>query len=163
MKNNLRTVSLCAGNKLAISHGWCVFPSKDTIHIDLLNPLPRKTADVSINKTTPSILHSASIIEKSHTVTTTFKHEDDQYPTTKTTITQVLQIKPQPDNNIYYRVFLGERKDISFSSAFDVLIDGWIEDPYRSEKYIRVAYVRLHYDAPLILDSKNTICISPFH
>jgi hypothetical protein len=163
MKSNLRTVSFDNDNKLNIFNGWTVSTSSDAVFVHLLGSMPRENADVSIREKNPDILHSASVLTFTEEIIKEeyFPFEDSMYDSQSILVT-FHKIEPKADNNFYYRFLLGERKDISFSSTFDVLIDNWIEDPYYSERYSRMVYACLPYEAPLILDTRSTICVSPF-
>jgi len=163
VKNNLKNVYLSPKDELVYFNGWPVFASNDYIYIEHLNPLSRKHANCTFKKNHMPILHSASIHRDELTYSPPAL-EDDLYNTPRPPVTaQLLKITPQPDDKIYYRFYLGNREDISFSSAFDIILDKWVEDPYLSENYSRLVYASLSEDVPIILDSRNVICISPFH
>ncbi len=162
MKDNLRTVFLDKDNHFVIFNGWTVSVSAGSVHAQLLGSIPIEKADVSIHKENPCILHSAAIFKKEILRETLFPVEENIYNFQKTFLSTAHELVPEADNKFYYLFLLDEEDNISFSSTFDVLVDGLAEDPYHSEKYTRIVYVSLPYDAPLILDSKNTICVSPF-
>lgn len=162
MRNNLRTVVLEHGDSLRTFEGWCVFLTEQNIFIDLIGYLPLAGADISIKKNSPSILHTGSLFKKSYVHEVSPTKESDIYPVPRLITREKIEISPNSDDNFYYLFNFDQHENFSFSSAFDVLISGLVEKPNHSEKYDLLVYASLPFDVPLMIDSHNTICVSPF-
>ena len=182
MKCNLRTVSLLDDYNFSIFPGWYVTVSSETVFLHKLGSIPLKESNLKNPLHAPFYLLSASIIteevEEDIPISTENEIIYQEVDHTREKV-PVIKVQPEPDDNFYYRFFLDD-EDISFSSDFKVIKDIWTETynfsrsshliPNKSsflhlpppKRDVRMIYVSLPSDVPFIIDSKKTICISPF-
>jgi len=68
----------------------------------------------------------------------------------------------EPDGYQYFMVISDEK--MSFSKDFEILFEDWFEDMWFHSEYAHITYARTPgvVAIPVILDSSNTLCISPF-
>ena len=179
MKCNLRTVSLLDDYNFSIFPGWYVTVSSETVFVHKLGETHLRKANLKNPLHAPFYLLSASIIteevEKDVPISTETEIIYQAVDSKKETF-PIIKIKPEPDDNFYYRFFLDD-EDISFSSDFKVIKDTWTEIYTFShlipkvssslhlsppKRDVRMIYASLPSDVPFLIDSKKTICISPF-
>ena len=157
---NLKTVVLTPDRNLKVSNGWYVTSGEEFVHTILLNSIPLHEADVSSSPNHPTYLLSGSLSTKIVECILP-PSEDDFFAKEETIYRKHVTLSPRSDDMFYYRFFLGKDDKISFSSDFTVILDDWAEENYHADQYVRIVYASLHEDAPLMIDSNNTICISP--
>lgn len=156
---NLKTAVLTPNRTIKTSNGWYVTSGEDLVHTILLNSIPLHEADISASKH-PAYLLSGSLSTKIVECTLP-PSEDDFFPKEEIVYRKQVTLSPRSDDMFYYRFFLGKDDKISFSSAFTVILDDWVEENFHADHYVRVVYASLPSDVPLMLDNNNTICISP--
>ena len=154
---NLKTVFIKKSGLLQITDGWFISAPTDTIFIPLLGSIPTESAKIKHSDERPYYLMVGSIVRE--LVTIPYTPEDEEVESSYET--EVLHLSPTSDGRTYYRFVLDDRRDVQLSSAFDVLLDSWEEDPYDS-KYTRIVYASLPTALPLAIDSRQFICIKPF-
>jgi len=164
MTPNLRTVYLKGSKELVVFDGWFVTTAKDTVFVDILGTLNLSEANLFKKKSGLNYLLSASITKKVVWEVVPPSEDDivylDSPPQKKSRV--ILNLGAKPDDKYYYRFLLPtDEKDISFSPSFTILKSEIVED-YEPDKYIRILYASLPVKAPIALDSRKTICISPF-
>ena len=170
---NLRTVSFEKTSILTYSikvvNGWAVFScTKSSFSLPAFGEVVADSDNAFLYLLT--LKKSPRIFQGSFIKETIMVPEYDEYlggrepdkPTGNYIPTQIANFLPVQDNKYYYQFLLGEKNDISFSKDFDIIFDGCAEDPFHSERYLRYVYAALPLDVPLIMDSSNCVCISPF-
>lgn len=166
-KSNLKTVSLSTDGSLSIFYGWFVTVSNGTVYLPRLgSTLPLNQANIKKIKNHPYYLHSASITKEISeeeipvSLEETILYEDSPR-TVKVPVVQ-FKVSPSPDDNVYFCFYLNSDEEITFSSTFNVLKEEWVESLSSSDEYVRVVYASLPFDAPIIIDNRKVICVSPF-
>lgn len=155
--NNLITV-VTEKSALSTFSGWFVTISKDTIYIDGLGKLASSPYVEEVNPHY-HLLQAASLKKKIIKRSTEIREEDGTWAGEKACSFTRIKLRPEPDEKVYYRVFLDETQTLS--DDFKILLDTHVEDPYEEGKFTRIVYASLPKDLPLLLDSKGTLCVSP--
>ncbi len=168
--NNLRTVSFKKSSfetwHLKEVEGWAIFPgTKNSFW------LPGYGDVLVLNDSLAHLLScTRRLFNGSFIIKTIKEPEYEEYlggrepdrPTGNFVYRQIAKFLPIPDDRYYYQFLLSEDDDIGFSKDFDIIIDSCFENVVHSEQYIRTVYAATVSTAPLILDSQNRVCISPF-
>ena len=152
------TAVFVQGDCLKQHTGWYLQKVNKTVILPCLADIPFSELDVTA---LPSGYWKADHISITPiTDLEYYRDEGEQFPTPHTK--KHFKVKMEPDGYQYFMIVSDEK--IGFSKDFEILFMDWFEDMWFHSEYCHITYLRTPGTValPVILDSSNTLCISPF-